>query len=110
MDMKPEEYPTAHNIEAGNVYAALNHLREVARQMTVSANLGRTSGESEQAEMTTKAVEMVAHAVEIGLNDLIDRTRDLRKEFEKILHPVIDVRAPYAKVMVDMLVKAVLGR
>jgi hypothetical protein len=108
--MKPEEYPTAHNIEAGNVYAALNYLREVGRQMTVSANLGRTSGEGEAAEMTVKAVEVVAHAIEVILDDLVESAEGMRDKFETILKPAIDVRAPYAKVMVSKLVKAALGK
>lgn len=110
MSMKPEEYPTAHNIKAGNVNAAINHLRLIAYQMTVSANLSRTSGDGEQAAMTTKAVETVAYAVDIGLSDLIDRTRDLRKEFETILSPAIDTKAPYAKVMLSKLVAAAFGK
>jgi hypothetical protein len=112
-DMKPEEYPTAHNIEAGNVNAALNHLFEVARQMTISAEVGHgrfVSGSGEEAEMTVKAVEVVRHATTIGLSDLVEDAEIMRNKFEIILSPAIDVRAPYAKVMVNMLVKAALGK
>lgn len=108
--MKPEEYPTAHNIEAGNVNAALNHLFEVARQMTISAEVRQESGAGEEAEMTVKAVEVVRHATTIGLSDLVEDAEIMRKKFETILSPAIDVRAPYAKVMVSELVKAALGK
>jgi len=55
-----KSHPTAHNIAAGNVAASLGHLRAVARQMATSANLRRESGAGEQAEMTAKAIEVVA--------------------------------------------------
>lgn len=35
---------------------------------------------------------------------------DLRAEFERILSPAIDVKAPYAKVMIGMLVDAALAQ